>query len=79
MAAKIIPSAATAAYQGPNSPGWVALSALAVKAPSRHRNSPMNPLSPGSPTDESTKKTMKNAHTGILAERPDSFDMSRVW
>ena len=52
---------------------------LAVNAPIRQRNSLTKPFRPGKPTEERTKKTMKNAQTGMRLDRPLSWFMSRVW
>ena len=79
IAATIIPNPAARAYPGPSTPGYDGLPGPAVNVPIRQRNSPMNPLSPGSPTDDSTKKTMKNAHTGMRRASPLISFMSRVW
>ncbi|MBN8644282.1 MAG: hypothetical protein J0L61_03460, partial [Planctomycetes bacterium] len=76
---------ATAAYQGPNTPGAAptpaAPSAAAPlwNAPIRHMNSETNPFSPGRPTDAMVKNTMKKAHTGILLASPPTSSSERVW
>ena len=68
MAARITPVAATALTTG-----------AARKAPSRIRNSPMNPFNPGSPMLERQMIMKSAANQGSTAAKPPNSEISRVW